>query len=289
MSFLQKLKFSKKPKSTFSFNVDNISSPSILNSLKDLDSKSTEFETYLSDEVKESRELIKVNNLVKEFGKGENKKVVLNGINLTVYEGEHLALLGGNGAGKTTLVETIAGLYKPTSGTIDYLYEYDKIFQDRLGIQFQDSSYPPAITVKEVINFMIEIYGSNVNNDELMALLKIFGIDSYYTKRASKLSGGQQQRLNCLLALIHKPTILFLDELSTGLDITIRTNIKKFIKSYAKENNITLILISHDMDEVEFLADQICVLKNGKIVFNDTKQNVLKKYHKLEQFIVPYL
>lgn len=108
-------------------------------------------------------------------------------------------------------------------------------------------------------------------------------------KRANKLSGGQQQRLNCLLALIHKPKILFLDELSTGLDITIRTNIKKFIKSYAKENDITLVIVSHDMDEVEYLADYICVLKDGLIVFEDSKKHVLGKYHRLEKFITPYL
>ena len=287
MGFLDS--FKKKKSKGFNFDINNITSPSIINSIKALDSVNNEFETYLHPDNFDKKELIKLTDVKKEFSVGKHKKQVLKGINLTIYEGQNLALLGGNGAGKTTLVETIAGLYKPTSGTIEYLYDYKKIFQEKLGIQFQDSSYPPAITVKEVLNFMIEIYGSDVNDDELLALLKIFGIDSYYNKRASKLSGGQQQRLNCLLALIHKPKVLFMDELSTGLDITIRTNIKKFIKSYAKENNITLVVISHDMDEVEFLADQICVLKFGEIVFNDSKENILKKHKKLENFIIPYL
>lgn len=286
MSKLKNL-FHKQPK--FKIDEEKISSPSIIASLKALENKSDDYEVYLADKQEERNPLIKIKEVTKDFGAGKYKKEVLKGINLTIYEGEHLAILGGNGAGKTVLVETIAGLNKPTSGTIEYCYDYKTKFQERLGIQFQDSSYPPAITVKEVIDFMIEIYGSKVNPDELMALLKIFGIDSYYKKRANKLSGGQQQRLNCLLALIHKPKILFLDELSTGLDITIRTNIKRFIKSYAKENGITLVIVSHDMDEVEFLADYICVLKNGLIVFEDSKEHVLEKYHRLEKFITPYL
>ena len=136
---------------------------------------------------------------------------------------------------------------------------------------------------------MIGLYGSKINHDELIAMLNIFGINEYYKKRVSKLSGGQQQRLNALLAIIHKPTVLFLDELSTGLDITIRTNIKRFIKHYAIENNITLILVSHDTDEIAYLADEIAVLKNGKIVYFDTKDNIVQKYGNIEKFLIPYL
>ena len=119
-------------------------------------------------------------------------------------------------------------------------------------------------------------------------IVKTF-INEYYKKRVSKLSGGQQQRLNALLAIIHKPTVLFLDELSTGLDITIRTNIKRFIKHYAIENGITLILVSHDTDEIAYLADEIAVLKKGKIVYFDTKENIIKEYENIEKFLIPYL
>lgn len=174
--------FKKKPK--LSINEQNISSPSIIEALKVLDHHAQDYEVYLDDQVVHKKPLIKLENVTKDFGTGKYKKEVLKGINLTIYEGEHLAILGGNGAGKTVLVETIAGLNKPTSGHIEYCYDYKTKFQERLGIQFQDSSYPPAITVKEVIDFMIEIYGSKVNPDELLALLKIFGIDSYYKKKS---------------------------------------------------------------------------------------------------------
>lgn len=279
--------FKKKTK-TIPFNIKNIKSPSILAALNQENNKD-DYKVYINKELNHDEKLIEINNLVKKFGHKEKCKVVLNGVNLTVSKGKNLALLGGNGAGKTTLVETIAGLYKPDGGSIKYLYKYDKTFQERLGIQFQDSFYPSAITVKEVIDFMIGLYGSKISHDELIAMLNIFGINEYYKKRVSKLSGGQQQRLNALLAIIHKPTVLFLDELSTGLDITIRTNIKRFIKHYAIENGITLILVSHDTDEIAYLADEIAVLKKGKIVYFDTKENIIQEYENIEKFLIPYL
>ena len=278
----------KKKSKTIPFNIKNIKSPSILAALNQENNKD-DYKVYVNKELNHDEKLIEINNLVKKFGHKEKCKVVLNGVNLTVSKGKNLALLGGNGAGKTTLVETIAGLYKPDGGSIKYLYKYNKTFQERLGIQFQDSFYPSAITVKEVIDFMIGLYGSKISHDELIAMLNIFGINEYYKKRVSKLSGGQQQRLNALLAIIHKPTVLFLDELSTGLDITIRTNIKRFIKHYAIENGITLILVSHDTDEIAYLADEIAVLKKGKIVYFDTKENIIKEYENIEKFLIPYL
>ncbi len=279
--------FSKK-KTKIPFNIKNIKSPSILMALKN-ENQNQNYKIFISNELNNNQPIIKISNLVKKFGPKQNPKIVLNGINLTISKGKNIALLGGNGAGKTTLVETIAGLNKPDSGSIKYLYKFNKTYQEKLGIQFQDSFYPNAITVKEVIDFMIGLYGSKINHDELVAIMNIFGIHEYYKKRVAKLSGGQQQRLNALLAIIHKPTVLFLDELSTGLDITIRTNIKRFIKNYAIENNITLILVSHDTDEIEYLADEIAVLKNGKIVYFDSKDNIISQYGNIEKFLIPYL
>ena len=265
-------------------NKSNIRAKSILNALNHLEGIENSWELDDISKV-DSKKVIEVKNLYKSFGNGENKKVVLDNINLDIYEGENIALLGGNGAGKTTLVEILAGLNKPTSGKINYLFDYKKSFQEKIGIQFQDSSYPPAISVKEVIKFMINIYGSKMNKDELNALIKIFGIDEYYKKRASKLSGGQQQRLNVLLALIHKPHIIFLDELSTGLDISIRTRIKNFIQEYSIENNMLIILVSHDMGEVQQLCQRMIFLKNGQIVVNDLIKNLVKKNETLESYV----
>lgn len=270
------------------FNIKNIKSPSIRQALE-VNSTPKEYKTFINSDIKAVEPLIEIKGLVKKFTQSGVEKVVLNGIDLNICRGKNVALLGGNGAGKTTLVETISGLYKPDGGSIKYLYKYSKTYQEKIGIQFQDSFYPNGITVKEVIDFMIGLYGSKINNDELMALLNIFGINEYYKKRVAKLSGGQQQRLNALLAILHKPKVLFLDEISTGLDITIRTNIKRFIKNYAVENDMTIILVSHDADEIAFLADEIYVLKNGKIVYFDTKDNIINEYGNIENFLIPYL
>ncbi|MDK2820010.1 MAG: ABC transporter ATP-binding protein [Mycoplasmataceae bacterium] len=229
--------------------------------------------------------LIDVKNLRKDFG----NKTVLHDITFQIRDGESIGILGGNGAGKTTMVEILAGLNKKTSGEIDYLFEYKKSYLEEIGIQFQDSSYPPGLSVKEIIKFVLEIYGTKIESSELNALIRIFGINEYYTKHVSSLSGGQQQRLNALLALIHKPKVLFLDEISTGLDITIRTKIKKFIKEYARENGMTLVLVSHDMEELEFLVDRIIIIDKGRVVANIDKSEILEKHDSLTNFIAPYI
>ena len=120
-------------------------------------------------------------------------------------------------------------------------------------------------------------------------MLYIFGIDEFYNKKASSLSGGQQQRLNCLLAILNKPKFIILDELSTGLDVTIRNKIKTFIKEYAKENNITILIVSHDMDEVDYIADRIVIMKKGNIYLDMDKSDVIKKYKTLNNCISNYV
>ncbi len=116
-----------------------------------------------------------------------------------------------------------------------------------------------------------------------------FGIDKFYNKNARSLSGGQQQRLNLLLSIIHKPKLVFLDELSTGLDIKIRTTIKKFIKKFAKDNDMTIVIISHDMEEVDYLADRIIVLKEGKVVSDKPKKEIKSEFASIEKFLEQYL
>ncbi|MGL5205392.1 MAG: ABC transporter ATP-binding protein, partial [Metamycoplasmataceae bacterium] len=240
----------------------------------------------------EKKVLIDVVNLRKDFGKlnkRKNAKTVLKDITFKIREGEALGILGANGAGKTTLVEILAGLNKQTSGEINYLFDYKKSYLEEVGIQFQESSYPPGLSVREIIAFVIEIYGTKIDDNELNALIHIFGINEFYKKQASSLSGGQQQRLNALLALIHKPKVLFLDEISTGLDITIRTKIKDFIKVYAKENNMTVVLISHDMEEVEYLVDRVIIIDKGIILVDMDKEEILEKHENLTDFITPYI
>ncbi|MBP5783919.1 ABC transporter ATP-binding protein [bacterium] len=178
--------------------------------------------------------LIAIKNLCMVFKrKNVGKVYAVNNISFDINYLENLAFIGANGAGKTTTVEIIAGINKPTSGTIDYNFKYKKSFQEQIGIQFQDSSYPRGITVKNVIEFMRDAQGvdkERMSDEEFDELLDIFKIKEFYNLGASKLSGGQQQRLNVLLSLMHKPKVIFLDELATGLDIQIRHKLEEFVQ-----------------------------------------------------------
>ncbi|MGL5643857.1 MAG: ATP-binding cassette domain-containing protein, partial [Metamycoplasmataceae bacterium] len=210
-------------------------------------------------------------------------------ISINFRAGQNVAILGSNGAGKTVFIEQLIGLNKPTSGYFQYNYKSNINFQESLGIQFQDSSYPVGLKCRDIILFLKDAYNVKMTDEELNSLVEQFGINQFYKKNAHSLSGGQQQRLNLLLAIMHKPKLVILDELSTGLDIKIRTSIKKFIKQFAEENNMTVVIISHDMAEVDYLTERIIVFQNGKLVVDDLKANILAKNKDLEIFLEAYL
>ena len=223
--------------------------------------------------------LIEFKNVKKVFNSNKNKFVALDDLSFTLYNNENVALLGANGAGKTTTVEMIIGLNTPTDGEILYLYDYDFNFQEEIGIQFQDSSYPIGLNVCNIIDFMIDVYNIDITKDEIISVVTAFGLHEYLKKPAKSLSGGQQQRFNILLALLHKPKIVFLDELSTGLDIHIKNEIRVFVKNYCEKFKINIILVSHDIEEIENITDRIMILQNGKLKVDINKSKV-KKYAK---------
>lgn len=241
---------------------------------------------YKSD----NKKIIEIENVTQIYKSFKKENVIYRDLNLDFYEGESVALLGPNGAGKTTLVETICGTKKPTSGNIKYNYEFGNNPYENIGMQFQDLKFPSSLSVKDIIEFILDLSSlREIDPNELNELLVIFHLKDILNIRASKLSGGQQQRLNVFLSLIHKPKILLLDEFTTGLDIAIKNSIQFFIKKYAKENKITLILISHDIDAIANLSERIVVLASGQIKIDLSREQIDKKFGSLPNLLYKYI
>lgn len=232
---------------------------------------------------------IDIKNISKTFGIGDKKFYALNNISFKLYENENVALIGANGAGKTTFVEILSGVHLPSSGNIEYLYDYENNFQEKIGIQFQESIYPSGLKVKNIIRFIIDVYNIDINKSELNQIVEAFGLKDLYNKNAKSLSGGQQQRLNILLALIHKPKLVILDELSTGLDISVRNKIIDFIILYCQKFKIQILLISHNMDEVEKITDRIIIFQKGVLKVDLKTKDVITKYQSVENLAKKYI
>ncbi|MCR8612861.1 MAG: ABC transporter ATP-binding protein [Mycoplasma sp.] len=225
--------------------------------------------------MKNENYLVKLENINKHYG----EKHVLKDINMLIKKGDRLAFIGGNGSGKSTTVEIIAGIRKASSGKI---FLSDDLI---IGMQFQESNYPIGVTVSALINFYIENSNIDISKEELNKLLTLFRLDDLLKKQIITMSGGQQQRLNILLALVHEPNLLILDELSTGLDIKIRRDLRSYIKEYLeKKPECALILITHSMDEVEDLSDKVIVLDFGVITHEMKTTDIMKKYGSVSKF-----
>lgn len=212
------------------------------------------------------QEAIKVGQLSKSYG----NLPAVDHIDLSVKQGTVYGLLGANGAGKSTTIECILGTRQPDSGTVSVLgrdprKERRKLFQS-VGVQFQESDYQPEIKVSELCEETACLYQSPADWKKLCAQ---FGIGDKIKAAVKNLSGGEKQRLFIVLALIPDPQLVFLDELTTGLDVKARRGVWKIL-SDLKEKGLTIFLTSHFMDEVEALCDEICILKKGKAVFYGT-------------------
>lgn len=225
-------------------------------------------------------DIIRVNNLTKTYG----ALTAVDKVNLSIKSGTVFGLLGANGAGKTTTIECILGTKKADGGTVSIMgmnphSERKKLFQ-KMGVQFQEAAYQDKITVAELCEFTTALYE---NTTDFLELLSKFGISDKVKSPVKNLSGGQRQRLFIVLALIPKPEVVFLDELTTGLDARSRRDVWKTLAGL-KEMGLTIFLTSHFMDEVEALCDQICILKRGIIVFYGTVTEAIRQspYEKFE-------
>lgn len=237
----------------------------------------------------DKKALIEVKNLKKSYKKfGRPENLIFDNVSFNIYEDEVLALLGSNGSGKTTIVEIISKIKKQSSGEVILNIDQNEYIEP-IGVQFQDITFPKSLTVKDLISFQIRMMESKVNQNLLDEMLSAFKLKDLLNLKISKLSGGQQQRLNVLLATLSKPKVLFLDEFTTGLDIAIKNEITNFITNYAKQNKITIVLISHDIDTISLIATRFVLLADKQVVVDADKQTILKKFKSISDFLYEYI
>lgn len=231
-------------------------------------------------------EIISVKQLSKSYGRLN----AVQGLDLSVTQGSVFGLLGANGAGKSTIIECMLGTRKPDAGTVSILgmaplLQRKQLFEN-VGVQFQEANYQDKVTVSELCEVTQSLYKNAADYGEL---LKQFGIFDKAKSMVKELSGGQRQKLFIVLALIPQPKVVFLDELTTGLDAKARREVWKIL-SDLKEKGLTIFLTSHFMDEVEALCDTICILKKGKAVFYGTVEEAIagSPYDKFEDAYLWY-
>ena len=218
---------------------------------------------------------IKTSKLTKKY----KEKVVVNGIDLLIKEGELFSLLGVNGAGKTTTIKMLSGLILPTSGAIliDNMNMKDDVYKIKqiLNVSPQETAIAPNLTVKENLEFMAGVYQINDKEDKINELINQFKLDDILNKKAKTLSGGWQRRLSIAVSLINEPKILFLDEPTLGLDVIARKELWNVINEL--KGKITIILTTHYMEEAESLSDRIGIMANGDLVDVGTKDELINK------------
>ena len=217
-------------------------------------------------------------NVKKNFGKLE----ALKGINLTIEEGEFFGLLGPNGAGKSTLINILAGLAKPSSGSIKVM-GYD-VIQDyqyarrSLGIVPQELVFDPFFNVREMLQFQAGYFGKGRENDDWIdEVIEGLDLKDKANTNMRMLSGGMKRRALIAQALVHKPPVIVLDEPTAGVDVELRKRLWQFIKKLNQKGH-TIVLTTHYLEEAETLCSRIAMMDQGKVVALDKTKNLLKRF-----------
>jgi len=222
-------------------------------------------------------EILKVENLCKIYGKGNNQVQALNDVSFSVEKGEFVAIVGQSGSGKSTLLHLIGGVDKPTSGHIFVdghdVYKKNKeqlaIFRRRqVGLIYQFYNLIPILNVVENMTLPLKLDGQKVNDERVNELLEVLGLSDRKKHLPSQLSGGQQQRVSIGRALINAPALVLADEPTGNLDSKSSQEIMKLLKYSNKKYGQTLIVITHD-ENIALQADRIIRIADGQIVSDE--------------------
>ena len=220
--------------------------------------------------------IVSINNLSKIY---DNNFQALKNINLDIRKNEIFALLGPNGAGKTTLISIICGIVNPTVGKV-LVNEYD-IIKDYRKTRSQIGLVPQELTLEQFeivynnVAYTRGLYGKAPNPDLIEKLLKDLSLWDKKDSKINELSGGMKRRVLIAKALSHEPSVLFLDEPSSGVDVELRQDMWKIIENL-RDTGVTIILTTHYIEEAEAIADRVAVINNGEMIIVDDTKNLIK-------------
>ena len=222
---------------------------------------------------------LEVKNLVKKF----KSAVAVNSINFEIKKNKTLGLLGPNGCGKTTSIGMMLGLITPTSGEIliDGVTLQHKNRIELLSLMNFASPYiqlPKKLTVKQNLEIYARLYGVKKISDRIEEMIEDLNLKNFFNKITGELSSGQKNRVSLAKSLINKPKLLFLDEPTASLDPDVGDFVREYLEKYKKNNELTMLLASHNMKEVERLCDTIVMMKRGEIVDKGTCNELIIKH-----------
>ncbi len=218
---------------------------------------------------------VEARSVFKSFKHRDRAKQVLIDVSLSIESGSIYGVLGPNGAGKTTLLSILSTILKPDSGDIrvlGYTLEHSELIREKINMSSGNPNFPWSLNVYENLNYYAMLYGMDNPRrkkavEEAISLLEL---EPFRDTRFDELSTGTKQRLSIAKSLLNEPKILFLDEPTVGLDPDIALKIREFIKRIHRENDVTILLTTHNMKEAEMLCDRLSFLKKGRIIAEGT-------------------
>ena len=222
---------------------------------------------------------LEIKNLVKKF----NSVVAVDNISFKIEKNKTLGLLGPNGCGKTTSIGMMLGLITPTSGQI-FVNEINLEPKNRITLLSSmnfASPYielPKKLTVKQNLEIFARLYGVEKISDRISEMTEDLNLKDFLNKKTGELSSGQKNRVSLAKSLINKPKLLYLDEPTASLDPDVGDFVRVYLEKYKKKNEVTMLLASHNMNEVERLCDDIVMMKQGKIVDKGTCDELITKH-----------
>jgi ABC-2 type transport system ATP-binding protein len=220
--------------------------------------------------------VLEVENLSKHFG----DFVAVNNVSFSLKEGEILGFLGVNGAGKTTTLQMLLGILAPTNGSISYfnknLFTHRETIMEDVNFSSTYTNLPWNITVKENLHFISYLYDITDRKKRINEIIEIFKLEKLANQTIASLSAGQLTRANLAKSFINYPKVLLLDEPTASLDVDIADYIRKLLLEQKKKWNTSIIITSHNMAEVEEISDRVIMINKGKIVANNTPENLAR-------------